>query len=85
MDVKIEEDYRMRPLINLLDPSTGSTGRLEQRVKIADRILMLLQKRPQARKEFLAARGVEATVNALDDYDCRVLCTICVQILGNGF
>ena len=76
-----ESYYGIRPLINLLDSTTGSSGRSEQRVKIAERLISLLRKRENSRKEFLSARGVEATLNALDDYDCRELSLLCVQLL----
>ena len=70
----MEEDCRIRPMINMLDSSTGGTAvRTEQRLKIGERLVGLLSSRENARKEFLSARGVEAALNALDEYDSKEL------------
>ena len=44
-------------------------------------MLTLIRTRENARKEFLSARGVEGTLNAIDDYCCRELSTVCVRLL----
>jgi len=78
----MEEDCRIRPMINMLDSSTGGTAvRTEQRLKIGERLVGLLSSRENARKEFLSARGVEAALNALDEYDSKELALICVRLL----
>jgi len=56
------DDDNIRPLINLLDSSTGSTVRSAERVKIGERLIAILRHRDNSRKAFLSARGVEARV-----------------------
>ena len=79
----MEEDCRIRPMINMLDSSTGGTTvRTEQRLKIGERLVGLLSSRENARKEFLSARGVEAALNALDEYDSKELAQGCKRERG---
>lgn len=74
-----EEEYRIRPLIGLLD---SNSTRDNVRKQIAERLHELLKKNETTRREFLSCNGVEAIINTLNDNDNRELMTSCVLLLS---
>ena len=61
----MEDDCRIRPLVNLLDSSTGAVVRSDQRVKVGERLIGLLRSPVTENFFFLVYIPVEHSKNIM--------------------